>query len=482
MKHSSALAGFRLLSVAMLMACTGVKAQNSDPTIMTINGKAVPRSEFEYSYNKNNSEGVIDRKSIGEYVDLFINYKLKVEAALDAGLDTVKALQDEFRGYRDQQIRPAFITDADVERKAFDIYRQTQERIDSTGGLIRPAHILVLMRQRASAEEMARAKERIDSIYGALQNGADFADLATRLSDDKGSARYGGDLSWIERGRLLPEFENVAFSLKKGEMSKPFTSAAGWHIILMKDRRNFFPYDSVKADIMRFIDQRNIREQIVNAKLDSLSKAAGSGVTPEQIVDEKAKEMEAADPQLRYLIKEYHDGPLLFEIARREVWDKGASDTEGLRAYFKKNKKKYKWDKPRFKGMAYHVKNEADVKNVRDAVKNLPLADWADKLRRTFNSDSVLRIRVEEGIFREGDNALVDREIFGKDTTVTPLKDYPIDAVYGKKIKSPEEMEDVKSLVVADYQKELEDNWVASLRKKYSVVVDDNVLKTVNNH
>lgn len=137
----------------MLMACMGVKAQNSDPTIMTINGKAVPRSEFEYSYNKNNSEGVIDRKSIGEYVNLFINYKLKVEAALDAGLDTVKALQDEFRGYRDQQIRPAFITDADVERKAFDIYRQTQERIDSTGGLIRPAHILVLMRQRASAEE-----------------------------------------------------------------------------------------------------------------------------------------------------------------------------------------------------------------------------------------------------------------------------------------------------------------------------------------
>ena len=97
-----------------------------DPVIMKINGQPVSRSEFEYSYNKNNSEGVIDKKSVEEYVDLFVNYKLKVEAAKDAHLDTLKTFKDEFTSYRDQQIRPAFITDADVEKEAQKIYKETQ--------------------------------------------------------------------------------------------------------------------------------------------------------------------------------------------------------------------------------------------------------------------------------------------------------------------------------------------------------------------
>ena len=84
------------LLVALLVAATTASAQTADPTIMTINGKAVPRSEFEYSYNKNNSETVVDKKSVDEYIDLFVNYKLKVMAAEEAGIDTTKAFRDEF--------------------------------------------------------------------------------------------------------------------------------------------------------------------------------------------------------------------------------------------------------------------------------------------------------------------------------------------------------------------------------------------------
>ena len=61
---------------AMLVIGTVAFAQD-DPVIMTINGQPVNRSEFEYSYNKNNSDGVIDKKTVDEYVDLFVNYKLK---------------------------------------------------------------------------------------------------------------------------------------------------------------------------------------------------------------------------------------------------------------------------------------------------------------------------------------------------------------------------------------------------------------------
>ena len=120
---------------------------------------------------------------------------------------------------------------------------------------------------------------------------------------------------------------------------------------------------------------------------------------------------------------------------------------------------------------------------VKDCVKKLKFTEWNEALRSTFNSDSVLRIRVEKGIFKKGDNGFIDSLVFGVDIPVKPVDGYPIDAVYGKMLKKgPEEYTDVRGLVTADYQDLLEKEWVAELRKKYPVVVDEKVLKTVNNH
>ena len=470
----------KLLIGAMLLCGNIVFAQVDDPVVMKINGQPVSRSEFEYSFNKNNSEGVIDKKSVDEYVDLLVNYKLKVEAAKEARLDTLKSFLNEFAGYRDQQIRPAMITDADIEAEARRIYEETRSRIDGNGGMTKPAHILVMVKQKADEAQQKAAKERIDSIYNALQNGADFAELAKKCSDDKGTAANGGELQWIAKGMTLKEFEDAAWALEKGQMSKPVLSPAGWHIILLKDKGNFFDYDSQRADIVRYIEQRGLREKIIDNKLDSIGKAQNT--TAEKVLEAKRLELEANDSDLRNLIKEYYDGLLLYEISNRTVWEKAAADEAGLVAYFKKNKKNYKWDAPRFKGIAYHVKDQADVKAVKDAVKGLPFDQWADKLRKTFNNDSILRIRVEKGIFKQGDNALVDREVFGVDTIAKGLKDYPIDAVYGQKLKAPKEMTDVKAQVLADYQDALEKEWVEGLRRKYAVEIDEEVLKTVNKH
>ena len=470
----------KLLIGAMLLCGNIVFAQVDDPVVMKINGQPVSRSEFEYSFNKNNSEGVIDKKSVDEYVDLFVNYKLKVEAAKEARLDTLKSFLNEFAGYRDQQIRPAMITDADIEAEARRIYEETRSRIDGNGGMTKPAHILVMVKQKADEAQQKAAKERIDSIYNALQNGADFAELAKKCSDDKGTAANGGELQWIAKGMTLKEFEDAAWALEKGQMSKPVLSPAGWHIILLKDKGNFFDYDSQRADIVRYIEQRGLREKIIDNKLDSIGKAQNT--TAEKVLEAKRLELEANDSDLRNLIKEYYDGLLLYEISNRTVWEKAAADEAGLVAYFKKNKKNYKWDAPRFKGIAYHVKDQADVKAVKDAVKGLPFDQWADKLRKTFNNDSILRIRVEKGIFKQGDNALVDREVFGVDTIAKGLKDYPIDAVYGQKLKAPKEMTDVKAQVLADYQDALEKECVEGLRRKYAVEIDEEVLKTVNKH
>lgn len=469
------------LLVALLVAATTASAQTADPTIMTINGKDVPRSEFEYSYNKNNSETVVDKKSVDEYIDLFVNYKLKVMAAEEAGIDTTKAFRDEFRMYRDQQIRPSFINDNDVEREARTIYEDTRKRIDGNGGLVRPRHILVSLKQNATKAQSDSALVRADSIYNALIKGADFAELAQRCSDDKGSARRGGDLSWVQRGYMVKEFEDAIFAMKPGEISKPILSPFGYHIIKVEAKQNFFPYDTVRADIHRFIESRGLRERIISQNIDSIAKHSVPQCTPEDILNRRADEMTAADPALKNLIREYHDGLLLYEISNRTVWDKAAKDEKGLAAYFKKNRKRYKWEQPRFKGIAYWVKQEGDVEAVKKSLKNIPFEKWAERLRKEFN-DSTIRIKVVKGIFREGDNALIDKVVFTKDTTVADVKDFPISATYGEKLKAPKTHNDVRELVVADYQEQLEKAWIEALRKRYTVVVNKDVLSTVNKH
>ena len=467
---------------AALLSSTMVFAQQNDPVIMTVNGQPINRSEFEYSYNKNNTEGVIDKKSVEEYVDLFINYKLKVQAALDAKLDTLTSFKQEFMTYRDQQVRPSMITDADVEAEARKIYKETRDRIENSGGLVRCAHILLALKQKATDSEQTAIANRADSIYNVLKKGGNFAELAKKYSSDPGSAARGGELPLITKGQTVQSFETALFSMKPGEISHPVLSPFGYHIIKYIEKEEFQPYDSLKADIYHFIDARNLREQIIDQKLKDMAVEAGNGVTPQQLVEKRLAEMEAKDANLKHLIREYHDGLLLIEMSTRTIWDKAAADEEGLQSFFKKNKKNYAWKEPRFKGIAYHVQNQGDVKAVKNCVAKVPFKEWGKTLRTTFNNDSTIRVRVEKGLFKAGDNALVDREIFKQKAEVKPVKDYPIDAVYGKKLKAPEELDDVRSQVVSDYQEVLEKEWVKDLRKKYAVTVNREVLATVNKH
>ncbi len=454
----------------------------TDPVLMTVNGKSITRSEFEYSYNKSNGDNVVDRKSVKEYVDLFINYKLKVEAALDAKLDTMESFRKEFATCRDQQIRPSFVNQNDVEAQAKKIYNDYRQRVDGSGGLVKPAHILVMLRQKTDKAKVAAAKVRIDSIYNALQAGADFGDLARRLSDDKGTAQQGGELPWIEKGQTFKEFETQAYSLQKGQMSKPFESPAGWHIILMKDRRMCLPYDSLHASILQFVERRGMIEKIINQRIDSIAKDMGGNTSKEDVLESRLTELEAQQPELRYLIQEYHDGLLIFAISNQAVWEKAQNDKEGQEQYFKANRKRYKWTEPHYKGIAYHTRDKADVAAVKKAVKGLPFSKWTDVLRTTFNQDSILRIRVEKGIFVKGDNKTIDRMVFKTGEEEKPFKDFPYDAVYGKKLKAPQEASDVSALVQADYQEYLENKWVETLRQKYTVTVNEDVVQTVNNH
>ena len=473
----------QLLLSALWLVAFAVHAQ-SDPVVMTVNGVPVTRSEFEYSYNKNNGEGVIDKKTVEEYAELFVNYKLKVAAALDEHLDTLSSFKDEFAMYRDQQVRPTIVTDAEILDEARKAYNRAKESIGAKG-LIRPAHIFFRLSTKATQHEQELVRQRADSVYRALQAGADFAALAAKVSQDPRSAAREGNLGWMQPGQTFVEFEEAAYALQPGQFSRPVLTPEGYHIILVKERKQLEPFEELKDMIVRSFEQQGLRDAIADMKVQQQIEQSGDSLTGQQVMQARADSLAAVDPEMKYLIQEYHDGLLLYEISNREVWERAEKDETGLRAWFDAHKKDYAWQEPHYKGIAYHVKTKADVKAVKRSIKKVPFEQWAEVLRTTFNADSVIRIRVEKGIFKAGDNGTIDRLVFKlKQTTFDAENaDYPIEAVYGKKQKKyPDDYTDVRGQVVADYQQMLELEWVKSLRQRYPVQINQEILKTVNRH
>ena len=470
---------FTIIALAMtaLMA-----AAQEDPIVMTINGVPVPRSEFEYNYNKNNTDGVIDKKSVREYAELFVNYKLKVQAALDDKLDTLTSFQKEFRTYRDQQIRPLLIPQGAREREVRAYYDGMVASMEGKD-LIQPAHILLRLMQTATAEEQAKVKARIDSAYQALQQGADFAELAKQISEDPQTAVRGGLLPWIGPNQTVQEFEDAAYALKVGETSQPVLSPVGYHIIKLMGQKSIEPYDSLRTRIANYLDQRGLDQQLSQQVIDSLANKNGEVKTMEQILDEKTEELCAKDMELKYLVKEYYDGLLLFEECNRKVWDVASKDTVALENYFKKNKKKYAWDVPHFRGAIFYCLDEADLKRIPKLLKKKAEEDWTSTVRETFNKDSVT-VRIQQSLFKMGESQNVDRLAFKqKDKELTPFKQYDKVTVMGKVLKKgPELWTDVANQVTNDYQRHKEEEFVAELRKRYTFEIDEKALETVNNH
>lgn len=469
---------------ALILSPMALLAQQSDdPVVMKVGNESVTRSEFEYNFNKNNTDAVVDKKSVREYADLFAVYKMKVLAALDAKMDTIASFQKEFRHYRDMQIRPLLVPEVVVEKQCRDYY---DGMLQMLGGkdLIRPAHILVMIPQNADAKLQEEKRLLADSIYNALQQGTPFEELAHKFSDDTQSGKNGGALPWIGPGNTLKEFEDVAYGLQVGQMSQPFLSPVGYHIVKMLERKQLEPFDSLHPQIHSFMERRGVHERLAVDALDSISKKYSGQYTTDQILDMETERLCADNNDLKYLVKEYHDGLLLYELCSTQIWEPAKVDTVGLEKYFKKNKKQYSWDKPHFSGMVYYCMNKKDVKAVRKMLrKEKDDSKWIPAVREKFNKDSVT-VRMDKRLFAQGDNNNVDAMVFKrKGVEVKPLDGFPYAGYVGKKLKKgPAKWTDVSAKVVQDYQKACEDLYVEALREKYPVVIFEEELSKVNNH
>lgn len=340
---------YAFLAAMLLSGGIAFASSSHSPVLMTVDGHPVSLAEFEYFYAKDNPRGTEPRMDAKEYLQRFVDYRLKVQAAKDAGLDVASV------GTEGERVVPV------DERKAYDRYLSMQQRVAGKGGAVKTAHILVRLDQMATRAAQERAREKADSICRALRGGADFGELARRCSDDLASARQGGVLPWIERGQTVKAFEDAAFSMRVGTVSQPVLSEFGYHVIRLDDKRDAVPYDALRTDILRRMESGAIRERIVESPADTVVAKA------RPTKDEEAS-WEGEESELR-------DALLLNAICEREVWRKAAADKEGLLTFFAQNKKRM-----RYKG-----------KEPDDAV----LADYQDYLERQWLTTLRTRYRVQ---------------------------------------------------------------------------------------
>ncbi len=127
---------------------------------------------------------------------------------------------------------------------------------------------------------VAEAQKRAEDLLKQLKAGAKFEDLAKKYSEDPGSAKEGGSLGWIGKGRTVPEFEKAAFSLPKGQMSDLVKSSYGFHIIRVDDKQDAHmkTLDEVKGEIEPVLKQQKTQEIAQKQAEDLLAQAKTQGL------------------------------------------------------------------------------------------------------------------------------------------------------------------------------------------------------------
>lgn len=207
------------------MASAAVASSQSDPVIMTIGGEPILKSEFEYIYNKNSSSS-LDRKSLDEYVDLFVKFKMKVMEAKERQLDEASSFTKEYAAYKNQLILP-YLVDKESEEK---LAKEAYERMKT---VVNASHILI----KVKGEDTTFAYKRINSLYDQLKKGADFAELAMQNSHCPSSVK-GGSLGFVKPFATVYPFETAAYNTPVGTFSKPFRTEFGYHIVFVHSVMN----------------------------------------------------------------------------------------------------------------------------------------------------------------------------------------------------------------------------------------------------
>ena len=207
-------------------------AQNNSQMLLTVENEKITVDDFLKVYNKNNNAAnAIDPKSVEEYLELFINFKLKVKEAEALGMDTAKDFVRELRGYRTQLAKP-YLTDQEMTD---ELIKEAYERMKTD---VHTSHILVRVGLNALPADTMKARNRLNSILRVIKNPEkDFGKTAAEWSEDPSAAQNYGDLGYFTAFQMVYPFETAAYNTEVGKVSKPVRTRFGYHLLYIHDKR-----------------------------------------------------------------------------------------------------------------------------------------------------------------------------------------------------------------------------------------------------
>ena len=285
---------FKNIAAFFMLASTTALAQVTDPVLMRVNGKEVTRSEFEYAFNKNNTNLAGEGQTVEEYLPMYVDFKLKVAEAEAQQLDTLTSFKEEYERDRKLMAENYLVDTCFINDEAYKVYAKDSATI-GLDGFIEVAHIVFLAKQQASAADVKLAKARIDSAYAMLNEGLTFEEVAAYFKIPAQAIRSFE----IVRGQVYPEFEQAAYALADGNYSAPFESPAGYHIVKRISSRPFGSFAEYKPAIVQMLEQQNIREAARMKRGRDLAREFGGNITPQQALAMEDSLLESKYPEFR---------------------------------------------------------------------------------------------------------------------------------------------------------------------------------------
>jgi peptidyl-prolyl cis-trans isomerase SurA len=227
---------FSLVLISLSITCF---AQTNDPVIMSVNGKDIRKSEFEYIYNKNNNENAIDKRSLDEYIILFKNFKLRVAEAEAQRIDTTAAFKKELNEYRAQLAKP-YLSDLEMnENLLLQAYERTKEMAELSAIFIAFPQLGKGALNLTPADTLETYQKAIEIRNKALQKGADFEALVKEYSFDERTKQGDrpGYLGWHSGLNLIPVLEIPIYNTAAGKITMPVRTSQGYYLLKILNKK-----------------------------------------------------------------------------------------------------------------------------------------------------------------------------------------------------------------------------------------------------
>ena len=222
-----------------------------------------------------------------------VQTKVIAQTAKDKGFDNRADIKEQLNLMANDFITTQFlekevIGKMEVSDKDVELYYKMHKEEFGTPEMVRVRHILISAPKTVSDDEKKKARAKAEEVLKKLRDGASFEKLAAEMSDDTGSKNKGGDIGFFKKGRMVPEFEKAAFSLKSGEISDVIETVFGYHILKLEERKEakIEPFEKVREQVRKKVFDE-FKTAKVEAYVNGIMEKAGVKIYEEPLMPKK---------------------------------------------------------------------------------------------------------------------------------------------------------------------------------------------------